>query len=178
MVSDSVVLISAFPSPLRPASAATTILAVAGHVEHVANAHYAFPAVPHRVPVGVADPVHLQEEKVGHWLVNRGLLPQRGLGSRRTRTDAQFSRFFDGVGEITRVHMPMKMASGGPGARGAVKENRGFVCLLYISHGVRIIYFPVFFLLVDLRMWTLRRPRPRRSQLRSPRTHSTVGSSS
>ena len=100
MVSDSVVLISAFPSPLRPASAATTILAVAGHVEHVehvANAHHAFPAVPHRVPVGVADPVHLQEEKVGHWLVNRGLLPQRGLGSRRTRTDAQFSRFFDGV---------------------------------------------------------------------------------
>ena len=95
----------------------------------------------------------------------------------KTTPDA-LRRFFDGVGEITRVHMPMKMASGGPGARGAVKENRGFVCLLYISHGVRIIYFPLSFLPVDLRTWTLQRPRPRRSQLHSPRTHSTVGSSS
>ncbi|KIP02111.1 hypothetical protein PHLGIDRAFT_503084 [Phlebiopsis gigantea 11061_1 CR5-6] len=43
----------------------------------------------------------------------------------KTTPDA-LRRFFDGVGEITRVHMPMKMASGGPGARGAVKENRGF----------------------------------------------------
>ncbi|GJE84512.1 RNA-binding domain-containing protein [Phanerochaete sordida] len=34
--------------------------------------------------------------------------------------------FFAGCGEITRVHMPMKMASTGPGGRGAVKQNRGF----------------------------------------------------
>jgi RNA recognition motif-containing protein len=50
----------------------------------------------------------------------------------KTTPDA-LRRFFDGVGDITRVHMPMKMASAGPGARGAVKENRGFVvfCIIY-----------------------------------------------
>ncbi len=35
--------------------------------------------------------------------------------------------FFEGVGEITRIHMPMKLASSGPNGRGAVKENRGLV---------------------------------------------------
>ncbi|KAI0092025.1 hypothetical protein BDY19DRAFT_885147 [Irpex rosettiformis] len=43
----------------------------------------------------------------------------------KTTPDA-LRQFFDGVGEITRVHMPMKMASAGPNGRGAVKENRGF----------------------------------------------------
>ena len=42
----------------------------------------------------------------------------------KTTPDA-LRRFFDGVGEITRIHMPMKMASGGPGGGGARKENRG-----------------------------------------------------
>ncbi|EKM59782.1 uncharacterized protein PHACADRAFT_137996 [Phanerochaete carnosa HHB-10118-sp] len=41
-------------------------------------------------------------------------------------TPESVRKFFDGVGEITRVHMPIKMASAGPGGRGAVKENRGF----------------------------------------------------
>ncbi|KAI0939294.1 hypothetical protein AcV5_000754 [Taiwanofungus camphoratus] len=40
-------------------------------------------------------------------------------------TPEALRQFFDGVGEITRIHMPMKMVSGPPGA-GARKENRGF----------------------------------------------------
>ncbi|KAI0702911.1 hypothetical protein BC835DRAFT_1263607 [Cytidiella melzeri] len=43
----------------------------------------------------------------------------------KTTPDA-LRHFFNGVGEITRVHMPMKMSAAGPGSRGAVKENRGF----------------------------------------------------
>ncbi|EPT03662.1 hypothetical protein FOMPIDRAFT_1035281 [Fomitopsis schrenkii] len=43
----------------------------------------------------------------------------------KTTPDA-LRRFFDGVGEITRIHMPMKMASGGPGGGAARKESRGF----------------------------------------------------
>jgi len=43
----------------------------------------------------------------------------------KTTPDA-LRNFFDGVGEITRVHMPMKLASGGPSGPGARKENRGF----------------------------------------------------
>lgn len=55
-------------------------------------------------------------------------------------TPEALRQFFDGVGEITRIHMPMKMVSGPPGA-GARKENRGSVyimpkfgsCLLPVS---------------------------------------------
>ncbi|KAI0082493.1 hypothetical protein K474DRAFT_1585727 [Panus rudis PR-1116 ss-1] len=43
----------------------------------------------------------------------------------KTTPDA-LRRFFDGVGEITRMHMPMKLTSGGHGSKGAIKENRGF----------------------------------------------------
>ena len=50
----------------------------------------------------------------------------------KTTPDA-LRQFFDGVGEITRVHMPIKMASGGPGGRGAVKENRGLVPIVLYS---------------------------------------------
>ncbi|KAH8105978.1 hypothetical protein BXZ70DRAFT_917633 [Cristinia sonorae] len=39
-------------------------------------------------------------------------------------TPESLKKFFEGCGEITRVHMPMKLASGARG--GAVKENRGF----------------------------------------------------
>ncbi|KAI0036788.1 hypothetical protein K488DRAFT_81776 [Vararia minispora EC-137] len=35
-------------------------------------------------------------------------------------------RFFDGIGDITRVHMPTKMVSGRPDEGHARKENRGF----------------------------------------------------
>ena len=69
--------------------------------------------------------------------------------------------FFAGCGEITRVHMPMKMASTGPGGRGAVKQNRGSVCSLRLRAGLDVIFvFP------DLRMSTLRRPMRRRLPLR------------
>ncbi|KAI9001420.1 hypothetical protein BD414DRAFT_474575 [Trametes punicea] len=39
---------------------------------------------------------------------------------------AALRTFFDGVGEITRIHMPMKMVSGGPGDKRPRQENRGF----------------------------------------------------
>ncbi|OBZ70411.1 Nucleolar protein 13 [Grifola frondosa] len=42
-------------------------------------------------------------------------------------TPESLRAFFDGVGEITRVHMPMKLVSGGPDRKGARKENRGSV---------------------------------------------------
>ncbi|KAI1789545.1 hypothetical protein LXA43DRAFT_1062781 [Ganoderma leucocontextum] len=41
-------------------------------------------------------------------------------------TPASLRTFFEGAGEITRVHMPMKMAQGGPPGTGPRKENRGF----------------------------------------------------
>ena len=68
-------------------------------------------------------------------------------------------RFFDGVGEITRVHMPMKMASAGPGGKGAVKENRGLVRSMYLPYVMEIMY--TLFRPLDLRMWTLRLPTPK-----------------
>ncbi|GBE79615.1 RNA-binding protein [Sparassis crispa] len=47
--------------------------------------------------------------------------------------------FFDGVGEITRVHMPMKMVSGGPGDKGARKENRGFAYVDFATADAKVI---------------------------------------
>ena len=50
------------------------------------------------------------------------------VGNLAFKTTAEaLRRFFEGVGEITRIHMPMKLASAGPGGRGTVKENRGLV---------------------------------------------------
>lgn len=40
--------------------------------------------------------------------------------------------FFDGVGEITRVHMPSKLVAGGSGGQ-ARRENRGFVVVYATS---------------------------------------------
>lgn len=51
-------------------------------------------------------------------------------------TPVSLRQFFNGVGEITRIHMPMKLASAGPGGKGAMKENRGLVhrfCQRFIS---------------------------------------------
>ncbi|KAH9844167.1 uncharacterized protein C8Q71DRAFT_33064 [Rhodofomes roseus] len=56
----------------------------------------------------------------------------------KTTPDA-LRRFFEGVGEITRVHMPMKMASGGPGAGGARKENRGFAYVDFATPDAKTI---------------------------------------
>ncbi|OCH90967.1 hypothetical protein OBBRIDRAFT_559083 [Obba rivulosa] len=41
-------------------------------------------------------------------------------------TPEALRKFFDGAGEITRLHMPMKTVAAGPGGGGARKENRGF----------------------------------------------------
>ncbi|KAL4241891.1 hypothetical protein ABKN59_000599 [Abortiporus biennis] len=41
-------------------------------------------------------------------------------------TDEMLRKFFYGVGEITRIHMPMKAVNAGPGAKGNLRENRGF----------------------------------------------------
>ncbi|KAI0353506.1 hypothetical protein OH77DRAFT_1427200 [Trametes cingulata] len=41
-------------------------------------------------------------------------------------TPASLRNFFDGVGEITRIHMPMKMVTGGPDDKRPRQENRGF----------------------------------------------------
>ena len=68
----------------------------------------------------------------------------------KTTPDA-LRRFFDGVGEITRVHMPMKMASAGPEGKGAVKENRGLVLFLIPYRELDII-----FVTLALPTWTLR----------------------
>ena len=51
-------------------------------------------------------------------------------------TPASLRSFFEGVGEITRIHMPMKMAHGGPDGKPR-KENRGSV-LTYLSDCVVI----------------------------------------
>ncbi|KAF9821230.1 hypothetical protein IEO21_00838 [Rhodonia placenta] len=41
-------------------------------------------------------------------------------------TPEALRQFFDGVGEITRIHMPTKLANPGPEGKGVRKENRGF----------------------------------------------------
>ncbi|KAI0751619.1 hypothetical protein C8Q80DRAFT_1251708 [Daedaleopsis nitida] len=41
-------------------------------------------------------------------------------------TPVSLRAFFEGVGEITRIHMPMKMVTAGPEGKGPRKENRGF----------------------------------------------------
>lgn len=92
----------------------------------------------------------------------------------KTTPDA-LRKFFDGVGEITRVHMPMKMASAGPGARGAVKENRGSVCLLYLDRRLDIMY--AFSPPLGLRMSTLRQRTPRRLRSLCLKTTSMGGGS-
>ena len=51
-------------------------------------------------------------------------------------TPDSLRKFFDGVGEITRIHMPMKLASSGPGGRGAVKENQGSVISTHCRHSI------------------------------------------
>jgi RNA recognition motif-containing protein len=62
-------------------------------------------------------------------------------------TSEALKQFFDGVGEITRVHMPTKMVSGGPGGGAARKENRGSVrifsahrSVLYVTYIYRFAY--------------------------------------
>ncbi|RPD67322.1 hypothetical protein L227DRAFT_559271 [Lentinus tigrinus ALCF2SS1-6] len=54
-------------------------------------------------------------------------------------TPASLRTFFEGVGEITRVHMPMKMAAGGPEGKGPRKENRGFAYVDFATPDAKTI---------------------------------------
>ncbi|CAL1701000.1 unnamed protein product [Somion occarium] len=53
-------------------------------------------------------------------------------------TPQSLRQFFDGVGEITRIHMPMKLTSGGPSG-GAVKENRGFAYVDFATPEAKVV---------------------------------------
>ena len=89
-------------------------------------------------------------------------------------TPAALKAFFEGVGEITRIHMPTKMATGGPEGKGARKENRGSVpartrpCLSALEQYIGLIPSAS-------RTWTLRRLTRRPSRSRCPKTHWTGG---
>ncbi|KAI0723150.1 hypothetical protein C8Q76DRAFT_386374 [Earliella scabrosa] len=54
-------------------------------------------------------------------------------------TPAALKAFFEGVGEITRIHMPTKMATGGPEGKGARKENRGFAYVDFATPDAKTI---------------------------------------
>ena len=52
-------------------------------------------------------------------------------------TPASLRAFFEGAGEVTRIHLPMKMAQGGPESKGPRKENRGSVLTLPTQSCIR-----------------------------------------
>ncbi|VDB90101.1 unnamed protein product [Peniophora sp. CBMAI 1063] len=52
-------------------------------------------------------------------------------------TPEALKKFFDGAGEITRVHMPTKMVTGGPA--GARKENRGFAYVDFSTPDAKVV---------------------------------------
>ena len=62
-------------------------------------------------------------------------------------TPAALRQFFDGAGEITRIHMPMKLASSGPGGKGTIKENRGSVHLPSVALCYTLVRITVVYLL-------------------------------
>ncbi|KAH9951716.1 hypothetical protein B0H21DRAFT_801113 [Amylocystis lapponica] len=62
------------------------------------------------------------------------------VGNLSFKTTPQALRqFFDGVGEITRLHMPMKLASAGPDGTGTRKENRGFAYVDFASADAKTV---------------------------------------
>jgi RNA recognition motif-containing protein len=76
-------------------------------------------------------------------------------------TPESLRRFFDGVGEITRVHLPTKLGKASPG-ESAKRENRGcastatdLFCFVFVDRQPTV-----------LPMWTLRRRGPSRWPLR------------
>ena len=83
-------------------------------------------------------------------------------------TPESLRRFFDGVGEITRVHLPTKLGNASPGEP-ARRENRGCVFRYY-----RLYRFVLFCSTPDQQvspMWTLRRRRRSKSLSRCPSRH-------
>lgn len=95
------------------------------------------------------------------------------VGNLAFKTTAQSLRqFFDGCGEITRIHMPMKLSSGGPSG-GAVKENRGSVTLcpatfVHVDKNIHSI-------LIDSPMLTLQLPMLKQSLSLCLKTHLKAG---
>lgn len=79
------------------------------------------------------------------------------VGNLSFKTTAESLRtFFEGAGEITRIHMPMKMVQSGPEVKGPRKENRGSVLISSVQPCIRCTqyigcFFPV------LHTWTLLR---------------------
>jgi RNA recognition motif-containing protein len=85
-------------------------------------------------------------------------------------TQESLRRFFDGVGEIARVHLPTKLGKESPGGP-ARRENRGCVSVTTVSAGCLWVAYTVLYSCVAptaLLMWTLRRWTPRRSPSRCP----------
>ena len=85
-------------------------------------------------------------------------------------TPESLRRFFDGVGEITRVHLPTKLVNASQGEL-ARRENRGCVSDLLLNCSC------FFFAQMPDRqgspMWTLRRQRRSKSPSRCPSRHWT-----
>lgn len=88
-------------------------------------------------------------------------------------TPQSLKAFFDGVGDVTRVHMPMKMSAGGPEGRGPKRENRGLVPRHV--HTSILSQESIYLLELVLRMWTSLRRTPRRLRLRSRSSLSKEG---
>ena len=59
-------------------------------------------------------------------------------------TPVSLRGFFEGVGEITRIHMPMKMVTGGPDDKRPRQENRGLV--RYGSSFLSVDSVPIYLL--------------------------------
>jgi hypothetical protein len=58
-------------------------------------------------------------------------------------TPESLRRFFDGVGEITRVYLPTKLANASPG-ESARRENRGCVSDLLLNRSLPVVLFFFF----------------------------------
>jgi len=69
-----------------------------------------------------------EEEEVSHSAKRQNSVWVGNLCYKTTQESLQ--RFFGGVGEVTRVHLPTKLGKESPGAP-ARRENRGCVCFHY-----------------------------------------------
>ena len=75
-------------------------------------------------------------------------------------TPESLKSFFNGVGEITRIHMPTKMATGGRDSQGPRKENRGSV-LQFLQAASHIVNQYICCTISVSRTWTLPLPMQR-----------------
>ena len=75
-------------------------------------------------------------------------------------TPESIKSFFNGVGEITRIHMPTKMATGQRDSQGPRKENRGSV-LQFLQATSHIVNQYICCTILVSRTWTLQLPMQR-----------------